>query len=727
MPESATSLSQPQKIARYEILRELGRGGMAVVYLARDPNFQREVAVKVLPREAMHEPTHYQRFQREARAIASLEHPAIVPVYDFGEEDGQPFLVMRYLGGGSLAARLKSGPLPVAEAAKVLLRIGGALDAAHEKGIVHRDLKPANILFDQRGDAYLSDFGIAQLSESTSPLTGSAILGTPAYMSPEQIRGDGKVDGRADIYALGIVLFEMLTGKTPFRADTPAQMMMAHLANPTPRLPEDKIDLPESINGVLVRAMAKDPEFRFQKASDMGDMFSAITTGKPPQMTETSQTYGYSQETSATRRDVGESRPKRAEAASRAKKGPRKWLNPAVGAAAVLCLCAIGGSIAAYSIITSQGFLAAAATATNAPAATGQTASTPAASTPQLVAVPAEPTVTALSPTETATAAAGTPGGLLLDTLGSLEAVAWSPDGTMLATVGNKDGSVRIWDSSNWSQVALLQGHESPVIAVSWSPDGKLLATYDKDKKAVIWDTGAWTQTKSFFVHNGLDYLRRNIQWAPDSRHLGLNSLDGIQYADFNNPNSYNLYSVSISLYSSFSFSPDGKQLAGLSITTGSYTIHIWNVAGRQLVSSLKREETGYQNVIAWSPDGKNIAVASTITNSSTMEVRPEVWFWRMDSKTRVNPAQEHSYQGLINDLTWAPDGSQAASGGEEGRVLLWDLATGLPWYAFFSDTLGLELMISIRSLAWSPDGKILAIAYQNGKVLFWNVPPIAA
>jgi serine/threonine protein kinase len=357
MANSSSSSPKITKIARYEIIRELGRGGMATVYLARDPNFQREVAVKVLPRETMHDSTLYQRFQREARTIASLEHPAIVPVHDFGEEDGQPFLVMRYLSGGSLASRIKAGPLPVAEAAKVLLRIGGALDAAHAKGIVHRDLKPANILFDQYGDAYLSDFGIAQLSESTSPLTGSAIIGTPAYMSPEQIRGEGKVDGRADIYALGIVLFEMLTGKTPFKADTPAQMMMMHLANPTPRLPEEKSDLPDTINGVLIRAMAKDPDLRFQKASEIGNLLAAIAAGESPVMPETSQTYGYFKETSATRVDAeggGPRRPgkatKRGTAEEPAAKSSRKWPIIATAVAAILCVCGIAGSAGGYAL-----------------------------------------------------------------------------------------------------------------------------------------------------------------------------------------------------------------------------------------------------------------------------------------------------------------------------------------------------------------------------------------
>ena len=277
-----TPASAPQKISRYEIRRELGRGGMAAVYLAYDPNFDREVAIKVLPHELMHDPAFRTRFHREARTIAALEHPAIVPVYDFGEQDGQPYLVMRYLSGGSLVARIRSGPVPAAEAARILARIGSALDAAHAKGIVHRDLKPANILFDQYGEAYLGDFGIAQLSEGSSTLTGSMILGTPAYMSPEQISGEKKVDGRSDIYALGIVVFEMLTGKTPFQSDSPVKLMMMHVSTPPPPISETDAKLPPGSAAILERALAKEPDQRWQKAAEFSRAFQDVTGERKP-------------------------------------------------------------------------------------------------------------------------------------------------------------------------------------------------------------------------------------------------------------------------------------------------------------------------------------------------------------------------------------------------------------------------------------------------------------
>gem|GEM_PF-5130724 len=226
----------PKQIGRYEIKEELGRGGMAMVYRASDPEFGREVAVKVLPPEMLHDPSFRARFKREAKIIASLEHPAIVPVYDFGEDNGQPYLVMRYMTGGSLALRLQQGPMALPEVARIVSALAAALDEAHNKGIIHRDLKPANILFDQHRLPYIADFGIAKMAEGTASFTGSAVVGTPAYMSPEQVRGEHDIDGRSDLYSFGLIVFEMLTAQQPFKADTPVAMAMKHIGEPPPRL-----------------------------------------------------------------------------------------------------------------------------------------------------------------------------------------------------------------------------------------------------------------------------------------------------------------------------------------------------------------------------------------------------------------------------------------------------------------------------------------------------------
>src|SRR5690349_6796444 len=238
-------------IARYELQSELGRGGMATVYLAYDPNFRRNVAIKRVAGNLQTQQMYRERFEREAHLIAKIEHPAIVPVYDYGEYDQALYLVMRYMPGGSLAEKIKAGVLPLREAAQILTKIAPALDAVHAQGIVHRDLKPGNILFDNFGNPAISDFGIAHFTAATSDLTGSAVIGTPAYMSPEQVRGDKDLDGRSDLYSLGAILFEMLTGRGPFQSTTPLSIAFKHLTDPVPSIRSIRPDLPVEVERIL--------------------------------------------------------------------------------------------------------------------------------------------------------------------------------------------------------------------------------------------------------------------------------------------------------------------------------------------------------------------------------------------------------------------------------------------------------------------------------------------
>ncbi|BCX02574.1 MAG: hypothetical protein KatS3mg053_0512 [Candidatus Roseilinea sp.] len=275
---------KPRNIGRYQIKAELNRGGMSVVYLAHDPNIGRDVAIKVLPRSLPDQAAARKRFEREVHAVAMLDHPAIVPIYDFGEEDGQPYIVMRYMPGGSLADMLTYGRLNLSDAARILERLARALDAAHEQNIIHRDLKPGNILFDSYGDAFLTDFGIVKMyeTEANAPtLTGSMVLGTPAYMSPEQALGK-PLDERSDVYSLGAVLYEMLTGVPPYKGPTSISVAMKHVMEPVPNPREYRPDLPEACIAVVEKAMAKEPSARFATAGEMAAAFTAAVTGTSP-------------------------------------------------------------------------------------------------------------------------------------------------------------------------------------------------------------------------------------------------------------------------------------------------------------------------------------------------------------------------------------------------------------------------------------------------------------
>lgn len=259
-------------LGQFEVIDEIGRGGMATVYRARQKSINRTVALKVLPPALLHDPTFYERFTREVDVIAHLEHPHIVPIYDFGEADGIPYIAMRYLAQGSMASFVRRGKLPqLQELERPIQQIAQGLNHAHLQGVIHRDLKPGNILLDDRNNAYLTDFGIARVLDSN--LTGSAIIGTPAYMSPEQANGT-QLDGRSDIYSLGIVLFEMITGREPFEAETPLALILKHINEPMPSLSDFRPGVSRLVEQVIAKATAKKPDDRYNSATEMATAFS---------------------------------------------------------------------------------------------------------------------------------------------------------------------------------------------------------------------------------------------------------------------------------------------------------------------------------------------------------------------------------------------------------------------------------------------------------------------
>jgi ligand-binding sensor domain-containing protein len=259
-------------LGAYQIVEQIGRGGMATVFKAYQPSMDRYVAVKILPSHFTEDSSFMGRFTQEARTLARLEHPHILPVHDYGEQQGITYLVMRYVEAGTLKDVItQTGPMTLPEAARIMGQVGGAVDYAHSQGVVHRDIKPSNVLIDRRGNTFLTDFGIARLVAETAQFTATgAIIGTPAYMSPEQGLGQ-PADHRSDIYALGVVLFEMLTGHVPYEAETPLAVLLKHVNEPLPLPRQIKPDLPPAIERVLLKALAKDPDHRFQSAQALVD------------------------------------------------------------------------------------------------------------------------------------------------------------------------------------------------------------------------------------------------------------------------------------------------------------------------------------------------------------------------------------------------------------------------------------------------------------------------
>jgi serine/threonine protein kinase len=299
-------------IGGYTIREEIGRGGMATVYRAHQLSMDRDVALKVLPPELLNQATSLDRFKREASIVARLEHRAIVPVHDYGEYQGIPYLVMRYMEGGSVDDMLVAGPISPERTLQIALQIAPALDYAHRQGVLHRDLKPSNILLDANGDAYLTDFGIARLmGRNTEPLTTTGVVGTPSYMSPEQAQGH-ELDGRSDVYALGVVLFEMLTGVRPFEGETPYSVAVKHVTEPPPSPCVINPALSRAVENVLFKALEKKPENRYQTATALAEALKhAIETDGAhaiPAMVETEPSLTERLRASAERRRLDTSR-----------------------------------------------------------------------------------------------------------------------------------------------------------------------------------------------------------------------------------------------------------------------------------------------------------------------------------------------------------------------------------------------------------------------------------
>ena len=358
-----------QMMGPYRLINEIGKGGMAIVWKAYHAAMDRYVAIKMLPFQFALREEFLVRFRQEAKVIAKLEHPHILPVYDYGENEEMPYLVMRLLEAGTLTERIQSGALGLAEIDRIFTQLADALAYAHEKGVIHRDIKPSNAMLDTRGEIFLTDFGIAKIVEGAVAHTATGtITGTPEYMSPEQAQGL-KIDQRTDIYSLGVVLYEMLTGQVPYHAETPIAVILKKIQDPLPPPSVVNPDIPDPLEPVLLKALTKDPADRFASMNDfLAAWKKAVADCTPTQQMQQEAVLSAKKEESPKRpsypgvsegtvspvsagtvgNPVGEKAPQGEKAAPQPKKSsavPWAWVFGGAGLLIILCGVLGGGAV----------------------------------------------------------------------------------------------------------------------------------------------------------------------------------------------------------------------------------------------------------------------------------------------------------------------------------------------------------------------------------------------
>ncbi len=738
-------------LGNYRLVEQIGLGGMATVYKAYDPDTDRYVAIKVLPQYFSQDPTFRERFQREAKAIAKLEHLHILPIFAYGEDEGTAYMAMRYLQAGTLTDRIRQGPLPLSEASRLLNQIASALDHAHTYGVLHRDIKPSNVLLDANGNAFLTDFGIAKMVEATLDLTGGGILGTPAYMSPEQCRGNTELTPASDQYSLGIVLYEMITGRAPFWAETPIALIHMQLNDPLPLPRQLRPGLPQDAERVILKALAKEPGSRYQSCGAMASAFAqAVAQASPEQPVA---------RTPAALPVDDATMPHAPAGPTRAAPPPGRRLPAWVFG--LIALLVVGGLIAAalavglfsFERVTIESQQTAEPAVAVGPTPTSKRVKTPEPAAP---APGASPLATTSPPTDLVLETSwvrpcdweglgpglcisplegGRPRKILTDAeIEITSSASWSPDGQQIVFSAVEPGeshagdqTIRIVNADGTGLVELPQFNND--VGPVWSPNGEWLAFHSSGNLAIMHPDGS----EPTLLWEGKDnQCAVEPQWSPDSQALVVSILHGgcgwslpvtreiWVIADAGNtiiPLATVTHKNEDCTEAEAAFSPDGQQVAYFD---GNCRPWLVNVDGSGQATPLDDFPYGWKGMVhpQWGLEGVSEAAsppaAEPLPEARIVELcegtKPPQICVRDASSDRVIQITDDLKFETIYRLAWSPDGEQIVfDAGSSDETKIYDHKL----YLINADGSDLRQITYGENNdidpAWSPDGEWIA------------------